>query len=90
MLMATKKKKDKEEKKHINVFESGLVPKHAVLTADEKAELLKRYNITPKQLPRIKEDDAVVEAIGARKGDILRITRNSQVAGEYTYYRVVV
>ncbi|MBI2579708.1 MAG: DNA-directed RNA polymerase subunit H, partial [Candidatus Aenigmarchaeota archaeon] len=38
----------------------------------------------------IKEDDAVVEAIGARKGDILRITRNSQVAGEYTYYRVVV
>ncbi|MBI2173092.1 MAG: DNA-directed RNA polymerase subunit H [Candidatus Aenigmarchaeota archaeon] len=84
------KTKEKEEKKHINIFESVLVPKHATLSADEKAELLKRLNITPKQLPRIKEDDPAVEAIGAKKGDILKITRNSMVAGEYIYYRVVV
>jgi DNA-directed RNA polymerase subunit H len=66
------------------------VPKHAVLAADEKAEFMKKFNITPKQLPRIKEDDAAVEAIGAKKGDIVKITRNSPVAGEYIYYRVVV
>ena len=87
--MATKTK-EKEEKKHINIFESALVPKHITLSADEKAELMKRLNITPKQLPRIKEEDPAVEAIGAKKGDILKITRNSMVAGEYIYYRVVV
>ncbi len=84
------KTKEKEEKKHINIFESSLVPKHVALSADEKAELMKRLNITPKQLPRIKEDDPAVEAIGAKKGDILKIIRNSMVAGEYVYYRVVV
>ena len=66
------------------------MPKHITLSADEKAELMKRLNITPKQLPRIKEEDPAVEAIGAKKGDILKITRNSMVAGEYIYYRVVV
>lgn len=84
------KKKEKEEKKHIDIFGSSLVPKHIILNADEKAELLKKYNITPKQLPRIKEGDAAVEEIGAKKGDILRINRNSPVATEYAYYRIVV
>jgi len=84
------KPKDKEEKKHINIFESSIVPKHVILTADEKSELMKSLNITPKQLPRIKEDDAAVEEIGAKKGDVLKIIRKSQSAGEYVYYRVVV
>jgi len=84
------KAKEKEEKKHINIFESSIVPKHVILTADEKSELMKKLNITSKQLPRIKEDDAVVEEIGAKKGDVVKIIRNSQSAGEYIYYRVVV
>ncbi len=84
------KPKEKEEKKHIDIFQSSIVPKHSVLTADEKSELMKKLNITPKQLPRIKEEDAAVEEIGAKKGDVLKIIRNSQAAGEYVYYRVVV
>ncbi|MDI6721654.1 MAG: DNA-directed RNA polymerase subunit H [Candidatus Aenigmarchaeota archaeon] len=88
--MSSKKAKEKEEKKDINIFESRYVPKHVVLAPDEKAEFLKQYNITVKQLPRIKESDAAVKMTGAKKGDVLKIIRNSPVAGEAVYYRVVV
>ena len=42
-----------------------------------------------KNLPKIKVYDPVVLAIGARKGDILRITRESQTAGVFVTYRIV-
>ncbi len=49
-----------------------LVPEHILLTEEEAAEVLKRYNITPGQLPKIKTSDVVVKQIGAKPGDILK------------------
>ena len=74
----------------INIFINDLVPKHEILTKEEEEELLKKYKITKKQLPRILSTDPAVKAIGAKKGDIIRITRKSPTAGETYYYRVVV
>ncbi len=88
--MASKKQKEKEEEKEIDIFQSELVPKHEMLNQEEKSELLKKFNISLKQLPRIKQEDAAVKAMNPKKGDIVKITRNSSVAGEYHYYRVVV
>nr|WP_296789099.1 DNA-directed RNA polymerase subunit H [uncultured Methanobrevibacter sp.] len=42
-----------------------------------------------KDLPKIKANDPVVEAIGAQPGNVLRITRESQTAGEFITYRIV-
>ena len=84
--MAVKKK----DKKEINIFEHELVPKHRVLTKEEREELLKRYGVKPKQLPRILSKDPAVKAIDAELGDIIEITRKSPTAGEAKYYRVVV
>lgn len=78
------------EEEGIDIFQSTLVPKHEVLSEDEKANLLKELNITSKQLPRIRQEDAVVRKLNAKKGDLIKITRADEVVGEYYYYRVVV
>lgn len=73
-----------------NLFESELVPKHEILSEEEKAKLLEDLNITLKQLPKIREDDAVVKVLGAQRENIIKITRSSPTGGTYYYYRVVV
>lgn len=89
--MAAKTKKErKEEEKSVNIFQSSIVPVHELLNAEEKADLLKKFNISLKQIPRIKEEDAAVKMMNAKRGDVIRIVRKSQVAGECYYYRVVV
>jgi len=80
---------DKEEIV-IDIFKSALVPKHEIISPDEKQKLLEHFNITEKQLPRIKKTDPAVIAIGAKKGDVIKITRNSPTAGESFYYRLVI
>jgi len=73
-----------------NIFKHTLVPKHEILTPEEKEELLKKYRVKPYQIPIIKASDPVVRVIGAKPGDILRITRKSPTAGVYISYRYVV
>ncbi len=84
-MMATKK-----EEKEIDIFQSDLVPKHEILSGEDKAELLKNLNVAPKQLPRISEEDPVVKILQAKRGDVIKITRDSLSAKEYLYYRIVV
>ena len=73
-----------------NIFEHNLVPKHEILTPEEKMEMLKNYRVKPYQLPRIKTSDPIAKVIGAKAGDILKITRKSPTAGVYISYRYVV
>ncbi len=74
----------------INPFVNELVPKHEILSEEEKKKLLEKFNISLKQLPRILITDPCVKALGAKVGDVIKITRKSPTAGEYFYYRVVV
>ena len=85
-----KTKKEKEEEKSVNIFQSSIVPVHELMNAEEKADLLKKFGVSLKQIQRIKDDDAAVKMLGAKRGDVIRIIRRSPVAGEYYYYRVVV
>lgn len=79
-----------EHEEEIDIFKSGLVPRHVILTEDEKAAILKQYNVAPRQLPRIKISDPVSKHLGAKKGDIIKIIRTDPAIGDYDYYRVVV
>lgn len=74
----------------INVLGHRLVPRHRILTEDEKRELLERYKITVKDLPKILITDPMVKAIGANIGDVIEIERISPTAGISYYYRYVV
>ena len=73
-----------------DLFEHALVPKHEILTEEEKKQLLSQFKVQPYQLPQIKASDPAVKAIGAKPGDILRIIRKSPTAGEHSAYRYVV
>jgi DNA-directed RNA polymerase subunit H len=72
------------------ILDHEMVPKHEVLSKKETEEVLANYGITPDKMPKISENDPVVQVIKAKKGDILKITRRSQTAGEAVYYRLVV
>lgn len=73
-----------------NLFNHELVPKHEILPKEEREQLLSQYRVKPYQLPRIGTSDPCVKAIGAKAGDIVKITRDSSTAGKYVAYRYVV
>ena len=76
--------------KDFKIMDHILVPKHEILSEKEKKALLKKYKISEKQLPKILLSDPVVKEIGAKVGDVIKITRESLVAGKSIYYRIVV
>ncbi|MEM1557079.1 MAG: DNA-directed RNA polymerase subunit H [Thermoproteota archaeon] len=74
----------------VNILDHVLVPRHRVLSIEEKEALLKKYNIKLSQLPKMLTSDPVAVALGAKPGDVVEIIRKSPVAGETLAYRLVV
>ena len=62
---------------------------HRILKEDERTDMFKKYNVTSpeNQLPWIDSQDAMVKWIGAIPGDVIEVTRHSDVAGPQKYYR---
>lgn len=81
-------KKPAKEKPTYNITKHILVPKHRILSKNEIEKLLKTYNISLQQLPLIKEKDPVIEAIGAKEGDIIEIKRDGPTKSFYFFRRV--
>ncbi|MFX1563713.1 MAG: DNA-directed RNA polymerase subunit H [Promethearchaeota archaeon] len=71
----------------IDLFQHEYVPEHDIITKDEVVQLEKKYGISREQLPKIKAGDPAAKAIGARPGDVIRIIRPSDTAGEHVIYR---
>lgn len=74
----------------LDVMKHVLVPKHEILSEKGVRKLLEKYRITPRHLPKIKASDPAAKAIGAKPGDILKITRESSTAGKAVAYRYVI
>ena len=74
----------------INVTEHADVPKHILIDEKEKKSLLEKYRIKESQLPKILINDPVAKFYGLRKGDVVKIIRNSENAGKYVTYRVTI
>jgi DNA-directed RNA polymerase subunit H (RpoH/RPB5) len=64
-----------------------LQPKHIKLKPGEVQELLKKYNISIAQLPKIRVLDPALPE-GCKPGDIIKIERKDE-EGVKTYYRIV-
>lgn len=61
----------------INITKHVLVPKHEICSTAEKKKLMKEYSLTPDKIPHIKMADPVVKHLGAKREQLLRITRES-------------
>ncbi|KAA0000882.1 MAG: DNA-directed RNA polymerase subunit H [Thermoplasmata archaeon] len=73
-----------------DILKHKLVPHHEILKEKEVEKLLRTYNIRKENLPRILTTDPVVQAIGAKEGDVIKIVRESPTAGTSVAYRLVV
>lgn len=73
-----------------DILKHEFVPKHEILSDKEKKEILKKFNISEKQLPKILDSDPVIKKIGAKEGQVIKIKRKSPTAGQTIYYRLVV
>ncbi|GAA5418715.1 hypothetical protein Stok01_00664 [Sulfurisphaera tokodaii] len=74
----------------IDPSQHELVPKHEVLSIEEAYKILKELGIKPEQLPWIRASDPIAKLVGAKPGDIIKITRKSSLSGEVVVYRYVI
>jgi DNA-directed RNA polymerase subunit H (RpoH/RPB5) len=73
-----------------NILNHVLVPKHTTLADEDLATVLRKYNATASQLPKISRFDPVAKAICMRPGQVCEILRPSNNAIQAKYYRVCV
>lgn len=72
----------------VNITHHKLVPNHSIVSNEEKEQLLQKYNlVSHSQLPIIMKNDPVAKYYGGKRGDVFKIIRPSETAGEYVTYR---
>ncbi len=84
--MSNEKKKKKEQS-----LGHQLIPEHILLTGEEVQKILKRFDISADELPRIKKKDPALAIfdIKAKAGDVIKIKRKEET-GSHDYFRVVI
>jgi DNA-directed RNA polymerase subunit H (RpoH/RPB5) len=72
-----------------NILKHSLVPKHTLLSLDEKEAFMKKYNIMDKsQIPDISFFGPVSTVLGIRPDDVVKIERSSRTAIQSEFYRI--
>lgn len=72
-----------------NVTKHKIVPKHVMMTSDQKKEFLKKFRVNEVNLPLIPSFDPVVRYYNAKPGTLFEITRPSNTSVFSLYYRIV-
>ena len=73
-----------------DVFKHAYVPLHEILTDEERKDISEKFHAEPFQFPWIRSTDPISIILGAKPGDVLRVTHKSETAGKYLSYRYVV
>ncbi|KAK4481680.1 hypothetical protein RD792_012587 [Penstemon davidsonii] len=73
----------------VNITKHELKPKHQVLTDKEKENLLNKYNIDEKQLPRMSQKDAIARYYGLEKGQVVKATYSGELTQLHVTYRCI-
>ena len=66
-----------------------LIPKHILLSEEDKGKILSELVATPDQLPKIRISDPGLAGLEAKLGDVVKIERNDP-NGKNIFYRTVI
>lgn len=77
---------EKIDQLQFNIFNIEKVPKHYILTDEERDEFILKY--TEKELPEISRFDPVAKALCAKPGQIIKIMRSSPNSIKSPFYRI--
>jgi DNA-directed RNA polymerase I, II, and III subunit RPABC1 len=72
-----------------NITHHEIVPRHILLNQEEIELMLKQYQTTRAQLPKLLTTDPVAKYYGMKAGDVCKIIRQSPMTGESYYYRIL-
>ncbi|MBS3150826.1 DNA-directed RNA polymerase subunit H [Candidatus Woesearchaeota archaeon] len=76
--------------KQIQIENHVLLLKHEKLDDKASEDLLKKYNISKTQLPKIYRKDFALKGMEVNAGDIIEVERKSPTAGKIKFYRMIV
>jgi DNA-directed RNA polymerase subunit H len=74
----------------VEKIEHELIPEHSKLSEKEAKDILKKYHVTIREMPKIIVSDPAISHLDVKEGDVIKIKRNSRTAGEMTFFRAVV
>jgi DNA-directed RNA polymerase subunit H len=93
-----KKRKERKKKKSIvrkkrarkvkDLLEHEYIPKHIILTEEEKIKLSEKYDC--ENLSHILISDPGIQDLEVKVGDVVKIKRYNEKVGDVFYYRLVV
>lgn len=76
------------ERLQFNILNHSMVPKHRILSEEEKDLVIKKFNIVDDNIPQISRFDPVAQVIGIRPGEYCEITRGSKTSITSLFYRI--
>ncbi|MFS7964647.1 putative DNA-directed RNA polymerase [Helianthus anomalus] len=73
----------------MNITKHVTMPKHEILTAEEKEQLLAKLKLADNQMPYMMVTDAIARYYGPEKKQVVKITYNNKITRSFVTYRCV-
>jgi DNA-directed RNA polymerase subunit H (RpoH/RPB5) len=74
----------------INLVEHVSSPQYEILTQKEMEEFMAAYQVSKRKLSKMDDNDPASQYLYIKKGQIVRIIRDSEISGKSIAYRVVI
>ncbi|KAF5962015.1 hypothetical protein HYC85_003224 [Camellia sinensis] len=71
----------------VNITKHVLKPTHRVLNDKEKQNLLKKFSLEEKQIPRMLQKDAIARYYGREKGQVVKVSYSDEITESHVTYR---
>ncbi len=78
-----------QKKMTFNITKHVFVPKHVIMTPEEEAEVVEKYETPKSKFPKISVSDPVAKYYGMKPDQMCRIIRNDPEVGLSISYRIV-